>query len=260
MESTTLYNECSQRVRQLAEQHSWQLNPTDREALVDAILPLVATFEAPTAAQIETIAFNYFNEAPTVQMMLGQEEPEGEALWVEWRTYFLNVAHSKKMPSDDAEDLVQKVFIETRRSLTNYRYQSALQTYLFRIFNNHFYKWLKKTKRAQFSDIDDETSTQPALDSESISEELMRNELRELMQFELQRMLQSVDFRILSLFYLEETFIDPQNGSVERWTDKKIGELLEMPLNTVTSRRTRAISRLRSSPKLAQFFADLMGE
>jgi hypothetical protein len=75
-------------------------------------------------------------------------------------------------------------------------------------------------------------------------------------RLEISRIVNSEDFQILHLYYVERTFGDSA-GQERKWTDKAIGEQLGMPLNTVTSRRLRAIQRLKNNEPLRSLFAQV---
>ncbi|MEZ4617106.1 MAG: hypothetical protein R2867_16585 [Caldilineaceae bacterium] len=57
-------------------------------------------------------------------------------------------------------------------------------------------------------------------------------------------------------YYVEQRFVD-ENGNEQKWTDDNIGQQLNMPLNTVTSRRLRAVRRLKNHPRLQELFTEL---
>jgi hypothetical protein len=57
---------------------------------------------------------------------------------------------------------------------------------------------------------------------------------------------------------VEETYIDEQTGETKKWTDEAIGERLGKPTNTVTSKRRRALQRLKNHPRLKRVFENLV--
>ncbi len=67
--------------------------------------------------------------------------------------------HIRKMVVDheDANDVLQNTFIKTYRGIGNFKGDSALYTWLYRIASNEGLTHLKKKQRKQTMDIDDET-------------------------------------------------------------------------------------------------------
>jgi hypothetical protein len=83
-------------------------------------------------------------------------------------------------------------------------------------------------------------------------------QVRRLFTEEVVLLLHAVDCEILRLYYLEETFCQAPGGKEQRWTDLAIGDHLGMPLNTVTSRRFRALKRIKRHKYLAARLAELL--
>jgi len=67
-----------------------------------------------------------------------------------WQVRRLVIEH------DDANDVVQNCLIKVYRSLHNFRGQSALYTWLYRIATNEAISYLKKQQRHAANSIDDE--------------------------------------------------------------------------------------------------------
>lgn len=59
---------------------------------------------------------------------------------------------------DDADDLVQDVFIKVWRNLENFREDSQLYTWIYRIATNECMTFLNKKKQKQHVSLDDESS------------------------------------------------------------------------------------------------------
>ena len=98
----------------------------------------------------------------------------------------------------------------------------------------------------------------PCAPEAQVLDRVFNAQIRERVQQEIARIIRSEDFQILHLYYVEKTFIEAESQKRLKWTDRAIGELLGMPLNTVTSRRTRARNQLRKSPLLQELFAQLV--
>ncbi|MDH3710991.1 MAG: sigma-70 family RNA polymerase sigma factor [Cyclobacteriaceae bacterium] len=65
--------------------------------------------------------------------------------------------HIRKMvlDHDDADDVVQEVFIKVWKNLDSFRQDSKLYTWIYRIATNECLNFLKKRKRASFFSISD---------------------------------------------------------------------------------------------------------
>ena len=91
---------------------------------------------------------------------------------------------------------------------------------------------------------------------ETVVAQLHGGQIAQLVQAEISKIIKSQDFQILRWYYVEQRFID-EEGNEQKWTDDHIGRRLNMPLNTVTSRRLRAIQRLKKQPQLQALFGEL---
>lgn len=65
--------------------------------------------------------------------------------------------HTRKMviDHDDADDLVQEIFIKVYKNLSNFREASQLFTWIYRIATNECLTFLKKKKRQQAVNIEE---------------------------------------------------------------------------------------------------------
>ncbi len=65
--------------------------------------------------------------------------------------------HARKMviDHDDADDLTQEIFIKVWHNLAEFRAESQLYTWLYRIASNECLTFLNKKKRASLTPIDD---------------------------------------------------------------------------------------------------------
>lgn len=247
-------------VQQVTREQSWPLAPSGISALVDAVLPIVSVSDTIDADQMRLIALNYYADGPAVHAMLTPGSATGDQLWDEWQTKMLNVAHAKGLTAQDAEDLVQSVFLHTRRALQNFQFKSRLQTYFFGIFNRQYAKWLQRETRWVTTDLEENPEAPPAdLTVTHEGNRVENAEIGQLVTQEIQKIIKNQDFQILYWYYVETSEIDSATGQEKKWTDKNIGERLSMPTNTVTARRLRALARLRENSRLATLFGDLLG-
>jgi RNA polymerase sigma factor (sigma-70 family) len=265
---------CRQAVMEVAQQERWRLSPAGHDALAAAILPFVTQAPDVDLRMAQRIALNYYLDGPMVQQMAERRTVDGDRLWREWRVYILSLARSKGLAEEEAEELAQEVYVQTARALQTFRFGSRLKTYFFGIFLNCYRRWVRtavtETQREQplEDDHDDEdggngpqfvdpgaTPEQEALAGDHHSR------LRELVRQEVQKIIHSEDFQILYWYYVEKSYVDAATNDSVKWTDKVIGERLGMPLNTVTSRRIRALQRLQRNAHLRALFAEaLAGE
>ena len=260
MTHNSLHDQCLQAVHDLVQQHSWPLSMEGMVALVEAILPLIADLTECDAHTIQTLADNYYHDGPMVQQMCDHNSSQHERLWGEWRTYMVKVARSKGMTDEEAVGLVQTLYIETQSALLRFSYRCRLSTYFYGIFNNHFARWVQRRKRVRDKEgveLEENREAGPVVDAPD--DAIIQDELRRLVREEVQKMLSGEVYQILYLYYVEQTYLDPETNIVHKWTDKAIGAALDLPLNTVTTKRTRALRHLRQHPKLAQLFQDMIG-
>lgn len=246
-------------VQALTREQGWPLPPAGVEALVEAILPIVAADPAPGPDQIRLVALHYYADGPAVQAMLTPGSALGEQLWREWQAKLIKTAQKKGLTAQDAEDLVQSVFLHTRHALANFQFKAQLQTYFLGIFNRQYAKWLQREKRLTTTDLEENPEAPPpALTVTSATTVVENAEIRQLVTQEIQKIIKSEDYQLLYWYYVEKSEIDPTTGEEQKWTDKTIGERLGMPINTVTARRLRALERLRQNQRLATLFRDLL--
>ena len=260
MTQDSLYEQCLQAVHSLAQQWGWQLSTDGVVALAEAILPYVVNEPEIDTNILQTIAINYYHDGPMVQGMLDPNSAQGEQLWGEWRSYMLKVARSKGLIEDEAVDLVQALYVQVQRALPRFEYRSRLKTYFYKIFNNHYIRWLQKQERIQelpTADRDEYITKTEVIAAPD--QEVIQNELRRLVREEVQKMISSENYHILYLYYVEQTYLDSETNTVHKWTDKAIGEALDLPLNTITTRRTRSLRHLRQHPHLAKLFQEMLG-
>lgn len=259
MEHPSLREQCLSIVQTLTQEQAWPLPPAGVLALVDAIRPIVAAADTPDAGQIRLIALNYYADGPAVQAMLTPGSATGEQLWRNWQAKMVKVAQKKGLTAQDAEDLVQSVFLHTRRALQNFQFKSQLQTYFLSIFNRQYAKWLQGETRLTTTDLEETPETPPpALTVTGATTAIDNAEIRQLVTQEIQKIIKSQDYQILYWHYVEKSEIDRTTGQEKKWTDKTIGEQLGMPINTVTARRLRALERLRQNSRLATLFRELL--
>lgn len=258
----------------IIKEEQWPLHEADGEALVAAVTPFLPSEDQPTPSAIKRVVVNYYFDGPMVEAMRGSD-PSGEVLWAEWRAYMVSLANSKGIYGDAAEDLAQETYLQTVRALSSFRFGSRLKTYFCGIFLNCYRHWVRSAKRQgsheesllSYETDDDSTDNtieerlpwlvdQSAQPQEIVIEQVHGGQIATLVNDEIAKITKSQDFQILRWYYGEQRFVD-EEGNEQKWTDDAIGRHLDMPLNTVTSRRLRAVRRLKNHPRLQELFAEL---
>ncbi|TRX51598.1 RNA polymerase sigma factor [Fulvivirga sp. M361] len=67
----------------------------------------------------------------------------------DYRSLLFKVVRSYAFTADDQEDLFQDIIIQVWRSVPNYRKESAVSTWLYRVSLNTAIKWMKKERKHQ---------------------------------------------------------------------------------------------------------------
>ncbi|MEZ4732396.1 MAG: sigma-70 family RNA polymerase sigma factor, partial [Caldilineaceae bacterium] len=222
------YTRCKRVAETIDQAEGWQLTAGEIEKLVTVVLPYALASPAclDNDSAIATIIINYDAEGPMVQAMLTIGSSAGEKLWVEWRAHMLNVAYSKGLATDDAEELVQGVYLNAQKGLRQFCHQSKLQTYFFKIFTNHYREWLrnKRRQREGESPPPDSSTDLPELPDKAVNLEndiIHHTHLVEIADYvkqEIIKLTSTEDFDLLYLYYVEKNYVDPQSKKVVKWT------------------------------------------
>ncbi|RLD88903.1 MAG: hypothetical protein DRJ09_07495 [Bacteroidetes bacterium] len=129
--------------------------------------------------------------------------------------------------TQEAEDTGQEVFIRFYRSMSQYKGDSALGTYLTRIAINLSLNALKKQKTHKTNDL---SKMEYQLSGEDITESVDNREVIENALAQLEP-----EFRSVVVLRL-----------VEGYSTKETAELLKLPLGTVLSRLSRAQNKMKA--------------
>lgn len=126
---------------------------------------------------------------------------------------------------NDADDLLQQVFLQVFRTLSQFSGQSRFETWLYRVTVNESLQHLRKQKRRRWVSLEsDIMDRQPGQERDFDQKELMEHALERL----------EPDLR--SLFLLRE---------VEKQSYAEISAVTQIPEGTVASRLSRARQLLR---------------
>ncbi|MBN2530940.1 MAG: sigma-70 family RNA polymerase sigma factor [Deltaproteobacteria bacterium] len=149
---------------------------------------------------------------------------------------------------EEAEDLLQEVFITVFKKIDSFRGESSLSTWIYRIATNHCInrkKYLSRRKHYAKSSFSELTEKEQSETGSGITQNLPRpDEMAEGKQMELliQHAISSLDDEYKVVLILR----DVQNLSYE-----EIEQILNVPAGTVKSRLHRA--RMALKEKLAPY-------
>ena len=125
----------------------------------------------------------------------------------------------------EADDLLQQVFLQVFRTLSQFNGQSRFETWLYRVSVNESLQHLRKQRRRRWVSLEgDFMDRQPDQERDFDHKELMEHALARL------------DPELRSLFLLRE---------VERQSYAEIAAALQIPEGTVASRLSRARQLLK---------------
>ena len=137
-----------------------------------------------------------------------------------------------RMRIKDAEDILYRVFYRALNALPNFRSNSKISTWLYKISWREGLRYIEKQNRiAQNEEAVLEINDQPD-PGESVLEVLERQETAEQVQRALAK-LPVNDREILALRYLEEM------------KTTEMAQLLDIPIGTAKARIHRALARLK---------------
>lgn len=128
--------------------------------------------------------------------------------------------------TEETADVGQEVFIRFYQSMTKFKGESSVRTYLIRIAINLSLNELKKRKRRQslFASVNE---------GENVAATDNKMDLKEWLEYEFNQL--EPEFKSVATLRL-----------VEGYSTEETAELLQIPLGTVLSRLARAQKKLRS--------------
>jgi RNA polymerase sigma factor (sigma-70 family) len=144
--------------------------------------------------------------------------------------------------ADDAEDLAQEVFVEVYKSISGFRGNSSLSTWIYRITVNKAINYLKKNRKyLNARPIDDYIAVEKemASDSQDASFSVQQKEHRKIIM----QAIQKLPERQATVFVMHKI-----NGKPY----KEISELLDISLSSVESLMHRA--RISLQDKLISLY------
>jgi RNA polymerase sigma-70 factor (ECF subfamily) len=115
---------------------------------------------------------------------------------------------------DDADDITQEVFIKVYSALKNFREESNLFTWLYRIATNYSINHIKKVKSKNVVSI--EVVTDPIETDDKKTDELMDEEKRRALLMEAISTLPAQQRAVFNLRYYEELSYEEIAGIMKR--------------------------------------------
>lgn len=148
----------------------------------------------------------------------------------EWEGFVLSCIH--RMRITDTEDVLYRVFYRALNSLPDFRGESKISTWLYRISWREGLRHIRKQERTAdregpILEADDQPDS-----GEGVLEVLERQETAEQVQRALSK-LPAMDREILALRYMEEL------------NTSELAQRLDIPAGTVKARIHRALARLK---------------
>jgi len=137
---------------------------------------------------------------------------------------------------EDAEDLVQEVFIKAYVNIQNFDTSKKFSSWLYRIAHNEFINAIKKKGRERLPFLNLDTLFPHPVSNETVDRETNRRELRQMLDGRLDRL--NPKYREpLVLYYFEEL------------SYKEIADVLHIPVATVGIRIKRAKEKMKKFTK-----------
>lgn len=157
----------------------------------------------------------------------------------EYQSQVINIAYGMLSNREDAYDAAQEVFLRIYKNIGNFRGESALSTWIFRITKNVCMDFLRKRRELVSLDADEENAPRQDIPDHRYSPE------KSVERTELQRLVRQAISQMEEKYRLAITLFDIEGLSYE-----EIAEILDCPVGTVKSRLSRA------REKLKQFFLE----
>ncbi len=158
------------------------------------------------------------------------------------RQLFVYIKRLMKMSSDDAEDILQEVFIKTYENLNDFDQDLKFSSWIYRITYNHTISYYRKNKaKMQTLSLEDNEIFLEKLRSEF---NLTENVDKKMLKEKVQKFLQKLDKKyrdVLILKYLED----------KDYTE--ISNILRKPMGTVATLLNRAKDKFREILKNNHF-------
>jgi len=137
---------------------------------------------------------------------------------------------------EEAEDIVQDVFVRVWRNLKKFDREKSFKTWIFSIAKNACIDFFRKKKPVLLSDFEDEekgTIINKIVDPAPLPDELFeRANIAKILTSAMEKL--SPNYRMVLFLRYNDHF-----------TFREIAEVLEKPINTVTSQHRRVLIQLK---------------
>ena len=177
-----------------------------------------------------------FNEKRLIELAKNGDEASFEQLLQKYEKLVYTIAYRSTGNEHDAFDISQEVFIKIYKNLPQFKEQSSLSTWIFRITMNACVDFARKKKRTPVSiSIDD--------DENIFLNDIADNSSEPLACIESMELADGIQQAILSLSDDHRKIVILRD--ITGLSYAEIGEILDMPEGTVKSRLSRARENLR---------------
>ena len=185
-----------------------------------------------------------FGETQFIERLKQGEASAFETLIAERSGEVYGLLYRLTENSEDARDLTQETFLRAFQSIGNFRGESDLRTWIYRIAINQArnrWRWWKRRRRDSTVSLDSVGvhGTQPLVDT--LRAERDRSPEQETLSHERERVLRRA-LQSLSLSYRETVIL----RDIEGFTYEEIAETLGINVGTVKSRLARGRQELRT--------------
>ncbi len=156
----------------------------------------------------------------------------------EFKDKVINICYSYTNNIADAEDISQEVFVEVYRSIDQFKMQSSLSTWIYRIASNKSIDYLRKQKRIKrgsgmISYLDDFVRKDITSQSEGFADDaLIQEQRKELLYNAISRLKDTQ----------KKAYVLTQ---IEGMTQQQAADILNTSVKSVESLVTRARSKLK---------------
>lgn len=188
------------------------------------------------------------DETSFVKLLKRRDEYAFNLLVKKYKDQVYSLAFSMLRNAEEAKDLSQEVFISVFKSIDQFREESSLQTWIFRIATNHCINLIRYKKRRFYQQHDQlEEGKQELKVKDYVSNSNKVNPEEEIMNLELEK--------IINLA-LDELPVDQKLLIVLREVEcmdyQQIAEIMNIPEGTVKSRLHRV--RLALKDEIDKFY------
>lgn len=200
----------------LDAEEQWELTPSERHKLVEAVAQLVG--ERATPAQIRTTLQNYWQSAPQVEALRDACCERHTAAWAEWLDQAKAILRYARCAwaADvmvDIDDLAQIAMLELCRSLPSYRFASRFSTWAYQVIVHGVQRHLRNMAAQKrvgniVYGLDPRDLTLPAAHSDAPEVQALGRSLEHAVAHELEQALGARNAEVFRLWASEDLAAD----------------------------------------------------